>query len=318
MNSGTPHARYKDVIAVLIVFSSPLFIACIWYHGTAPDGSAKRYEPIFLNSLLVTTHSDEISDMYGEIIASDNRTWEKKAKELQSLSNPRSRNDYAASLIYLGRYEEAIQILLALDKDSEDKSYAVASNLGTAYELSGNNGEALKWIEEGISRDAESHFGTEWLHKAILKAKIEKRDAVFGLTDPFDFGVPKPLAIDGVSYEPKEVLRAIVYQTAERAAFVKPKDPLIADLFATAGNIAANEMALEPAIAFFELASIYGHPRAKEIENWIPKTRKDIEEAARMRAIKRNLMWGAGIASVVLVIAAWIYFKRAGRSSAGA
>ena len=44
----------------------------------------------------------------------------------------------------------------------------VAANLGTALELKGENEEALKWIREGVIRDASEHDGSEWLHARIL------------------------------------------------------------------------------------------------------------------------------------------------------
>ncbi|MEM7391121.1 MAG: hypothetical protein AAF492_02140 [Verrucomicrobiota bacterium] len=51
--------------------------------------------------------------------------------------------------------------------------YNTAANLGTAYELSGDNRNALTWIREGIERNPKAHDGTEWLHAVILETKIE-------------------------------------------------------------------------------------------------------------------------------------------------
>ncbi len=68
-----------------------------------------------------------------------------------------NRNDYAVALVYLGRYDEAISLLQRLEKETPGH-YATAANLGTAYELSGNNELALKWIKEGIRRNPRSAF----------------------------------------------------------------------------------------------------------------------------------------------------------------
>ena len=67
--------------------------------------------------------------------------------------------------------KEAIELLEELEKKSPGQ-YAVAANLGTAYELNGDNRKALEWIKKGVERNPESHFGTEWLHVKILEAKI--------------------------------------------------------------------------------------------------------------------------------------------------
>ena len=40
-------------------------------------------------------------------------------------------------------------------------------------ELLNGNEDALKWIREGIHRNANSHEGTEWLHTLILETKIK-------------------------------------------------------------------------------------------------------------------------------------------------
>lgn len=133
------------------------------------------------------------------------------------------RTDYAVALIFLGHHRKAIDALVALERDHPGV-YATAANLGTAYELVGDLKNALKWIEKGIERNAASHQGTEWLHLAILRAKINLA------------GNPAWLAehtvLEGnTNRSADEIMRAIAYQLEERLQFVQPLDPVICDLF---------------------------------------------------------------------------------------
>ncbi len=77
----------------------------------------------------------------------------------------------AIQAILTGAYDSAIVALLAIEA-AHPGLYATASTLGTAYELAGDNHQALHWIAEGLRRNPDSHNGTEWLHIDILNAKI--------------------------------------------------------------------------------------------------------------------------------------------------
>lgn len=144
------------------------------------------------------------------------------------------------SVLYVreGRVPEAIAILEKLEQD-EPGMYETASNLGTAYELNGENEKALHWIREGIRRNPDSHFGTEWLHVKILEAKLAlakdpdwlKKNTVLGL-DPNKKSLSSEshAVFDGAKINLDEIETALVYQLHERLFFVKPPDPTVADL----------------------------------------------------------------------------------------
>ena len=83
----------------------------------------------------------------------------KMEADLRGSTNFSDRSNYAVALMYLGRSQEAVQLLESLEKESPGEFY-VAGNLGTAYELSGNNESALKWIQEEIKRNPEAHEAT--------------------------------------------------------------------------------------------------------------------------------------------------------------
>ena len=139
----------------------------------------------------------------------------KMERNLRGAQGFNERSDYAVALMYLGRSGEAIKLLQALEKEQPGQ-YFVAANLGTAFELSGNNEEALHWIKEGIRRNPDSHEGTEWLHATILEAKIAheknadyfKHHSVLEL-QPQTLGAK--IILGKQEFSPEEVGRAIQY-----------------------------------------------------------------------------------------------------------
>lgn len=133
------------------------------------------------------------------------------------------KTDYAVALIFLGSHGKAIDVLVALERERPGV-YTTAANLGTAYELAGDLKNALLWIGKGVERDASSHHGTEWLHLAILRAKLNlAADAAW---------LAKHTVLDtSETHSPEEIVRAVEYQMGERLQFVRPLDPVVCDLF---------------------------------------------------------------------------------------
>jgi tetratricopeptide (TPR) repeat protein len=94
-------------------------------------------------------------------------------------------SDYGVLLAYLGRYDEAKAVYEEIEKITPGR-YSTAANLGTVYELLGQNDLALKWIKKAVEIDPTSHEGSEWIHVKILEAKIKGDKA---LTSEFLLGI---------------------------------------------------------------------------------------------------------------------------------
>ena len=191
----------------------------------------------------------------------------KMEADLRGATNFNDRSDYSAALMYLGRNQEAIELLTQLEKEKPGE-YFIAGNLGTAYELSGNNKAALYWIEEEIKRDPTAHEGTEWLHAKILKAKIgrEKDPDFFKKHSVLELqpeNISSPMAIDDKWLTPKELTFAIENQLAERLQFVKPPDAPVASLLFDYAAIEAATRTLESAQGVLKMALDYGYPPDK-------------------------------------------------------
>jgi tetratricopeptide (TPR) repeat protein len=245
---------------LLLALTAPAW-ACLWYYGKnvkgdevsvgGPGGNPKW----FMRFLIHQPEHD-------------------RALEIDTSTEPgpeadfKIRSDYAATLVHQGKAAKAIPILEAIEK-TRPNEYVIAVNLGTAYELNGENENALRWIREGLRRNSDSHGGTEWLHVLILEAKIAaskdpkwpNTHTVLGL----DFGsgdvpvMPErfPSGQSGVT-----VRKALIYQLHERLAFVHPPDPLVAGMIADLADLEGILETADHAAALYDLALTYrpAHP----------------------------------------------------------
>lgn len=155
-------------------------------------------------------------------------------------------NDYAVLLIYDHKYQQAINILKAIEQKHPNLA-KTAANLGTAYELNQQPEQAKYWIEQGIKRDAMIHAGSEWIHVKILDAQLQqKKDRtwiqqhdVLGL----NFGEKdrprarvKNLVVNGQRYDLDTILEHSKIQMQQRLRFVD-HDPITAQILFNMANI---------------------------------------------------------------------------------
>lgn len=167
-------------------------------------------------------------------------------KELKKSSKPgfALRTSHGVALAHLGQPEKALAIFQSLEKETPGR-YANAANLGTTYELLGNNELALHWIREGLRLNPKSHQGTEWLHVKILEAKLaQARDpqwlethGVLGWNWGNRWWAVHPGNLDPI--EKKKLILALHHQLHERLQFVRPPDPVVGDLLFDLASLAA-------------------------------------------------------------------------------
>jgi hypothetical protein len=177
-------------------------------------------------------------------------------------------NELAVVLIHFGRTQDAIRLLESLESIFP-RHYEVATNLGTAYELAGDDAKALHWIREGIARNPGSHEGSEWVHVRVLEAKLagttEQGDSLLGL----DFGQgvlpslrsPLPVGADSKPVNERVAAYHLFVQLDERTDFVRPRDPVVARLFFDLGNLEYAEGTVQAADVAYGMAVEYGHPQ---------------------------------------------------------
>ncbi|SFN01765.1 Tetratricopeptide repeat-containing protein [Chryseobacterium oleae] len=175
-----------------------------------------------------------------------------RTKDLDYLS------DKGYILIILKKYKEAIELYKRIESIAPGR-YSTASNMGTAYELIGNNVEALKWIEKSIKINPGSHSSSEWIHANILKAKIKGSENYTSESlIHTDFGNRKHPETDLTKEELYRLRKSLFYQLNERISFVEPKDKIIAQLFFDLGNVAFLMKFKDEAYMDYEKAKDYG------------------------------------------------------------
>lgn len=226
-------------------------------------------------------------------------------------------SDEGLVLIVLGEYKKAISLYQEIEM-TEPNRYSTASNIGTAYELDGQNKKALFWIEKALSLDPQSHNGSEWIHVNILKAKINGEpftNSKFLLNT--DFGtdsIPRTdlrlKALDSLS-------SALYYQLNERISFVKPKDKIVGQLLFDLANITFLRGQYRVAIADYVLAREYGYSDDKLLNlrlatcNAYSKQSKSISvpNIVYKKSNTRTYVY-AGLGAVIGIILAFIVWKR--------
>lgn len=250
------------VLISIFLLSSISTYGCLNPIGQSFIGQKIKIEDVSASEFIknFTTHK---SREYWEDIRKQNSEHLKKYPQMTTYSN-----NLAVALVHLGNVREAIKILEDLEK-STPNFYATASNLGTAYELSDDNQKALEWIKKAISRDNQSHFGTEWLHVKILEAKIAaekdsdwiKNHSVLGVNLDTEQNLPTDHLGQKKTFS--EVEDALLYQLHERLEFVNPPEPIVGDLLSDLSKIFTLRSSSDFAKVTEELADKYKGSSAK-------------------------------------------------------
>ena len=301
-------------LLVLLLIAATTAHACINMEGVSIDG----------NYVMVP------ADMDTPIVTHLRESMRKKpSSRIQTLANSTNPSEADALRdMFTGHYAAAIEKLEALET-SAPGNYSTAANLGTAYELAGDNKNALHWITEGMKRNDYSHHGTEWLHKKILEAKIAMESDADHLTKNHILPFPESpnqnrnftYSYDGRSIHWEELLKALRYQLGERMLFVKPTDPVVADLLFSFATLEANTRVLEPAVELLQLAKEYGYHDSAELDARMARYQKTIDNTWKFttKDILNNVVGLVFLClllmPLVLVIRARVRRSRARRDS---
>jgi len=155
-------------------------------------------------------------------------------------ASPASRNSharrilYADALLHLGDTRKAVQALIETEMAFPD-SYLNSMYLGLAYEMAGDLKSARYWVSKTIERNIEARGGTEWLHLAMIEARM-------ALAKDPDWLRTHSVLRNNTHRTAEEILSAIRIQLAVRGDFGLRPDLVVSDLYFEAG-ICANSLA---------------------------------------------------------------------------
>lgn len=300
------------IITILMLFAGKGF-ACLWPVG-------ERYtvgKPIDLENVSETEYIRRLT-------TTDSREyWDDLLKQLYDQKKKEAMIDVetniAVALVHLGQYQEALRIFKGEERSY--KAYNTAANIGTTYELLGQNDKALHWIKEGLTRDPGSHYRTEWLHVKILEAKIAlerdpkwlEKNTVLGIDwESVNRNPSAELTVTdhrGQVKSAKEIEDALAYQLHERMEFVKPPDQVVAQLLFDLSNVLRRSRSSEHATAVHKLAIDYGHKSILPAVAAPVKT--DLEAPTVVPArFSGFTVVGASVLAVVLLATGYYFCRR--------
>jgi tetratricopeptide (TPR) repeat protein len=245
-----------------LLFSTALFLATL-LPGRPAHGCLNNYE-ISPQGRRAIEQSQSLLD---ELTKHPNaEPWpERRArlqKDLDAGGDYKVKNDLAVALLHLGETAPAIALLEQVETEKPGL-YNTAANLGTAYELAGDNPKALALLRKSIELNPAAHERTEWLHLKILEAKIAitadpawiKTNTILGRTFVEKEPLPPLRGNRGEPLTNDQVKLALKYQLHERLQFVKAPDFIVGNLLVDLGTVVAKGP-LGPAAAggVFDLA----------------------------------------------------------------
>ncbi len=217
-------------------------------------------------------------------------------------------SDKGYLLIVQGRLDEAIALYLHIEQLSPGR-YATASNIGTAYELDGENEKALYWIKRALEIDPASHYASEWIHVRILEEKIRNPQHPDGRhLIGTDFG-NRPRPYTELSHgELEQLEKQLFYQLNERISFVKPKDPIVAQLLFDLANISYALEKKTASIDIYEGAIQYGYngslakTRIRLAESIQEKEEQNFRQAEQTKTYYTNVLFFASVLLSILLL----------------
>jgi hypothetical protein len=262
--------------------------ACIWYDGTTLEGNFARTEP---PPQLPTGTLLKEEPAY---FAQARNSYRFNAEQLRKASEfspewilernthpdklppgwPEGMDD-AVRLIFAGKAGEAVTRLTELDRQTPD-NYWISANLAAASELSGDLPAAQRWVEKALTINPGAHEGTEWMHAAVIRARIAlesdpawlKTHTVSGIPLEGDLRAGFTLTDGTQTRNLEDIHRALLAHTFARLIFVKPKDPVAAALLTELARVEARQESVESGLAMLTLAEEYGADIADLKAHW--------------------------------------------------
>lgn len=188
-------------------------------------------------------------------------------KKLDTKADFKLLSDYGLYLVKGGKVTEARILFEALAK-AYPNEYSIIANLGTTYELLGENEKALEYIRKGLKLNPNSHGGSEWIHVKILETKIRSGKDQNNLRE---HGV---LALTPKQEASEAIRKQLYIQLKERFPFCKGPDPIMADLFIELGDCYAETLSFEHAKGLYQIAQKYYLTDRSDVTEKINHVRK--------------------------------------------
>ena len=306
----------KSVLTGIFVFTIIFSVKAEkkdWYYGTGLDGKAKEFLGTRdMHSRFLSTPprgktywETKLTKVDSQLETSADKikgASEKTEKNLLIDDRYKLINNKARCLIYLDKVDEALEILLKLEKTWPGESI-VAENIATCYDLKKDYNNAVKWIELSTGRNSMAKYSNLWVYKKIVIARKEYekdknyfiKNSVTGLKisqDPvlkaFDLSkienFQRRWSLAGSAKQIREQLKNQLQLRGQAA------DPVLAHLMEELACIYAVNEVCEVALPIFKLSQKYQHPETELITNRIKQMEELISSNTKSMSYSRSLL----------------------------
>jgi tetratricopeptide (TPR) repeat protein len=214
-------------------------------------------------------------------------------------------SDYAIIELKIGDRKRAVEMLEKLYAQHPNE-YNIVANLGTAYELTGDDAKALELLRKAEAINPRSHYGSEWIHINILEQKMagKEYDKIINLhisdfsTWIIDKNYKFPRDADSLKMQ-------LAYQLHERIAFIAPPDDIVGNLVLNFADIVAKTESRDTAIAFYEYAAHYSASLQKAIDERkaaLKEEKKEVKNTFRWASV----IWAVPLLAFALIFIGWL------------
>lgn len=219
--------------------------------------------------------------------------------------NYRDKSDYAVLCLKLGDKKEGLQILEELYKQHPGE-YNIVANLGTAYELNGNNAKALELLKKALALNPGSHFNSEWIHVRILEEELSdspdySKIIHLGINNFQEWLIDKkykfPQEADSLKVQ-------IAYQLHERISFIDKPNKVIGQLVLDFADIISKTGNKNDAYQFYSYALSYD-PSLKKIIDTRVSTNRSEQKTVKDTFQWASIVWAIPLVALAIVFLAW-------------
>ncbi|MBN8572739.1 MAG: hypothetical protein J0M05_02405, partial [Candidatus Kapabacteria bacterium] len=145
-----------------------------------------------------------------------------------------------------------------------------------------------------------SHHSSEWIHIKILQAKLKAKDNQKYLWEhsilSLDFGEDK-IPVNKTNRDLHNLQKQLYAQLNERMYFIKPKDPIVAQLLFDLGNICALTTDVQNTLQVYQEAKHYGYT-----SELVDKRISYLEQVQWIGGLKRTILDWIVIAILLVVL----------------
>lgn len=244
--------------------------------------------------------------------------WQSIEQALKRHADYKLLSDFAWYELRVGNRRNAVRLLERLYEQHPDE-YNIVANLGTAYEVTGKNEQALALLRKAVAINPASHHGSEWIHVNILEQKVKASPgyaAIIGLGAGKDYSY----WLTGKAYDkpvpPDSLMIQLAYQLHERISFIPPQDPIVGRLVLDFADLVAIARSREEAKEFYQYAVSYDSSLAATTQQRMeakPGERKTETsgDTAQTKTTSSGHAWlYATIGAVVLILITWFVIQR--------